>query len=304
METMFKLKNFQQKRYIILVVLLLGLSACAQPTLEPVEESATPLIATETVTQQEPSATTIPAAAWVNGEPISMAFFDSEVNRYLLAQDELGQPPEDDSEALEIVLNDLINQVLLAQGAQEVGLSVSDAEVQAKIDSLAAETDLAEWMATWGYSEGELFEALKLQMLAAAQRDAIAESVPETAQQVEIRQILAYTEEGANSALVSLRSGRTFEDVAFTYDPVTGGYLGWVPRGYLLVPAVEEAAFNLEVGNYSEIIPSDVGFHIVMVLDRAERPLTSDARLVLMHQAVQDWLFTRRESSTIEVIAD
>jgi parvulin-like peptidyl-prolyl isomerase len=141
-------------------------------------------------------------------------------------------------------------------------------------------------------------------MLAADQRNRILESLPETVEQVELRQVFAYTAEGAEDALVSLNSGREFEEVAFIYDNVTGGYLGWVPRGYLLIPALEDAAFSLEEGAYSEIIESEIGYHIVKVLDREERPLTTDARLVLQRQAVHDWLAEQREMSTIGVLID
>jgi len=250
------------------------------------------------------SATPPPAAAIVNGERIPLAFFESEVQRYLIAQEASGQMIEDDAAAREVVLNDLIDQVLLAQGARAAGITITDAEVQARLDELAAEVDLAAWMAEWGYSDAELFDALKLQMEAASQRDRIAAEIPDMVEQVELRQVFAYTEEGANSARVSLNSGRDFEEVALVYDPVTGGYLGWVPRGYLLIPAVETAAFDLQVGEHSEIIESEIGFHIVMVLDRAERALSQDAKLTLQRKALQDWVADQRAIATIEVLID
>ena len=54
------------------------------------------------------------------------------------------------------------------------------------------------------------------------------------------------------------------------------------------------------VGIYSDIIESDIGYHIVMVLDRAERPLSSDARLTLQHKAVAAWLTDKLANSAIE----
>ena len=48
------------------------------------------------------------------------------------------------------------------------------------------------------------------------------------------------------------------------------GDLGWVPRGYLLNEKIEEAAFGLTVGEHSEVIPTDVGFHIIRILARIE----------------------------------
>ena len=288
---------------IWLVVILMFLAACSATPTPGMMPSATTAPATATPTAEAPTPIPEPAAAVVNGERIPLAWFESEVSRYVFAKEGMEQPVEE-SEAESVVLDDLIDQVLLAQGAREAGTEITEQALQEKLNELSAEVDLPAWMAAWGYTEEELQYTLRLQMLAADQRNRIAETIPEIAEQVELRQIFAYTEDGADSALVSLNSGRDFKEVAFVYDPVTGGYLGWVPRSYLLVPALETAAFNLEVGNHSEIIESEIGYHIVMVLDREERPLTTDARLILQRKALHDWLAEQRERSTIEVLID
>lgn len=307
MDDMQKQTPKKPRKTIFLMVLILLLSACTNnqtativypPTTEILVPTNTEVLKTaEVITPTE-----IPAAAIVNGEPISLEFFEGEVARYLAAQDANAEASGDVTEAREVVLNDLIDQVLLAQAARAGGLTISDEEVQEKIDSLSEETDLSAWMNTWGYSEESLFEALKLQMLAALQRDLIIEAVPEVVEQAELRQVFAYTQEGARSALTSLRSGADFEDVAYTYDPLTGGYLGWVPRGYLLIPAVEDAAFSLPAGSYSDVIESNVGYHIVLVIAREDREISGDALSTLQRQALYDWLEEQRENSTIEVL--
>jgi parvulin-like peptidyl-prolyl isomerase len=294
------------KRFILLLFFFIFLSSCSNGETNIPVDTATSTIEEllSTETPDEPTATPAPAAAIVNGESLSLAFFESEYESYRIAQELEGLTIEDESLARERVLNDLVDQILLAQGAEQAGLTISDVDVQARIDDLREETDLDAWMATWGYTQETFFQALKLQMLAALQRDAIVRSVPEVMEQAHLQQVFAYTEEGANSALVSLRSGRSFDDVAYTYDPLTGGYIGWVPRGYLLVPAVEEAAFSLPVGEYSEVIESNVGYHIVLVLAREERELSADARLTLQRQALYAWLEEQRAASTIEVLID
>jgi peptidyl-prolyl cis-trans isomerase C len=292
------------KPKLLICLLVMLLVSCTNATPQSEVETPTSTLIPATSTSEPPTATLIPAAAVVNGERIPLAWFEREIAHYLLAQEALGQPVEDESIAREIVLNDLIDQVLLAQTAEAAGYSPGEADVQARLDQLAKEVDLEAWMAEWGYTEQELSESLHLQMKATFQRDAIVASVPESMAQVELRQVFAYTEEGAENALISLNSGRDFEEVAFIYDPTTGGYLGWVPRGYLLIPAVEEAAFTLAVGEHSDIIESEIGYHIVMVLAAVERPLTSDARLTLQRRALFDWLAEQREGSTIEVLID
>lgn len=304
MNTMLTKQTKLTKSFLWIFILLLSLSACSKAATPEVVETILPEAATVTPTLAEPTATPIPAAAIVNGEPVPLNWFEGELARYLQAQEAMGLTVESDSAARDVVLNDLIDQVLLAQAAREEGAVISDQAVQDRLDVLASEVDLAAWMAEWGYSEADLFQSLKLQLLAGFQREKIAESVPSEMEQVELRQIFAYTEEGAKRAMVGLNSGRDFEEVAFEYDPVTGGYLGWIPQGYLLIPAVEEAAFSLALEEHSEIIESEIGYHIVTVLSREERSLSADARLTLQRVALHNWIEQTRAKSEIQVVID
>ena len=292
-----------RQKSILFLLLLLTISACTAPPTD-VAELETPVVTEESPTPEVPTATNIPAAAVVNGERLPLNWYEDELTQYLLAQETLGQPVDDMAAARDFVINDLIDQFLLAQAAIDAGVVVADEEVQGRIDALGEEVDLDAWMTAWGYTQESLAQSLKWQMLAAAQRDIILDTIPETADQVELQQVFAYTETGARNAIAGLNAGREFEDVAFEYDPVTGGYLGWVPRGYLLIPALEEAAFSLAVGDHSGIIESEIGYHILKVLAREERPLSSDARLTLHREALQTWLVEKREGSQIEVLID
>jgi len=294
-----------QKPFFWLLLLVVLLSACSTQTATPtaVVTPSVTLSPTSTI-PDEPTATLVPAAAIVNGERISLAWLEEELHRYLIAQEAMGEVDVDEAAARAIVLSDLIDQVLLAQGAREAGASISDVEVQSRLDALAMDVDLEVWMMEWGYTRETLFELLKLQVLVAYQRDLIVDAIPEELDQIEVQQIFAFTEAGADRALLRLNSGTAFEDVAFEFSPDTGGYLGWVPRGYLLIPAVEEAVFNQPVGTYTDVIESDIGYHIILVIDRNVQPLSLDARLTLQRQALHQWLIDRRTESTIEVLVD
>jgi len=73
-----------------------------------------------------------------------------------------------------------------------------------------------------------------------------------------------------------------------------------VPRGYLLEPKIEQAAFGLEVGQHSDLIATDVGFHIVRILARdPQRPLSPDAYLALQELALKNWIETQRQQANI-----
>lgn len=99
--------------------------------------------------------------------------------------------------------------------------------------------------------------------------------------------------------------GEDFAAIAEEYsdDPgsaASGGDLGWFGRG-MMVPAFEEAAFSLEVGEISEPIKSDFGYHIIEVLDRdAERPKDEATLAQERQQAFQDWLRQQVAATDIE----
>ncbi len=243
----------------------------------------------------------------VNGEGIPLAEYQAEVERYLSAQSALGvQVSEEEARAR--VLDDLIAQVLLAQGARERGFQADDALVQERIEKLSAQVGGAEalsaWQAAHGYTPEAFTAALRRAIEAAWMRDQILAEVPLTTEQVHVRQILLYNEDAARTVLEQLNAGADFDELAAQYDPLTRGDLGWFPRGYLLEPAIEEAAFSLQPGQVSEIIVSRVGYHIIKVLERdPRRPLSPDALLRLQELALSRWVEQRRQQSEIVFVS-
>jgi parvulin-like peptidyl-prolyl isomerase len=133
-------------------------------------------------------------------------------------------------------------------------------------------------------------------------RDQIASSVSASVEQVHAVQILLYNLELADQVYTLLQSGQDFSILAWRYDPDAGGELGWFPRGYLTEEAIETAAFNLQPGQYSPIVQTRVGYHILYVVEREpQRQLDGDARLVLQEQALDQWLEDQRQTSQIEL---
>jgi parvulin-like peptidyl-prolyl isomerase len=170
------------------------------------------------------------------------------------------------------------------------------------VEQVGGEQVLQEWIETQGYRQ-ETFElALRRSIEAAWMRDQILAQVPETAEQVHARQILTYDQGEADQALRELKSGKDFATLLAIYDPVTLGELGWFPRGYLVDAKLDEAAFSLQPDEFSEVIETQVGFHILQVLERdPNRVLQPDARLILQEKALQEWVETQREQSEIVI---
>ena len=292
---------FSQRTFIrtfLTFFFALGLSACA--SFFPPEPTLTP---TATLTPEPPTATPEPMALTVNGDGITVVEFNAEIQRYLTSQTNLGKTVSPEA-AEESVKEDLTAQLLLAQAARENGFSLDEAGLQARIESLVAQVGGAEALSKWesehGYNEQAFRSGLQRAAEAAWMRDKILAEVPSTAEQVHVQQILLYNQDTAQSFLTQLNGGADFDELALRADPLTRGDLGWVPRGYLLEPKIEEAAFNLVAGQYSEVIATDVGFHIVRVLERdPQRPLSPDAYLSLQELALKSWVAEHRLQADI-----
>ncbi len=285
---------------LLSLCLTLTLTACGVPAglnLAPPTITLTPTVS------PTPTITPVPLAISVNGEGITMSEFEAELARYQKAQTALGITVSLEA-ASKAVSDEFIDTLLLEQGASANGYHVDDAVVQGRIDSLAAQVGgldaLTAWQVAHGYT-GETFRTdLRRQMAAAHMRDQIAASVPATADQVHVRQILLYDAEAAAKALGELKAGWDFNDLASQYNPVTKGELGWFPRGYLSDPLVETAAFALQPGQYSDVIQAQAGYEILYLVERdPAHPLSPDALLTLQERAVQDWLSQRRNESRI-----
>ena len=123
----------------------------------------------------------------------NLADFEAEVERYQAAQAALGKTPAAE-EALQTVLEDMIDRVLLAQAAAEGGFRVDENLLQTRIDRLAAQLGgmqaLKDWQAAHGYTEAGFRKALQIEIRAAWQRDQVVGKVPMAAEQVHARQIL------------------------------------------------------------------------------------------------------------------
>lgn len=312
---------------VLIFIIVLGLAAgCGnRSTVSPVQTAApgnaTATAMAETATAVAsatassataaptltPTATPEPLALRINTETVSLAEYQADLSQLQEALQVLGKTAAPEEQRQQ-VLDNFTETLLLAQGAAENGFTLDDTALQAAVDKLTQQLGspqaLQDWMAKRGYTEQAFRAALKRQLAAAWQRDKIAEGVPTEAEQVHARQILTIDENIARQALDYVKiPGTNFAAYAYRYDTQTGGDLGWFPRGYLTQPAVEEAAFALQPGEISDIVKSDVGFHIIQVIAREpSRIISPDARRVLQHKAIETWLKTRREAARVEVL--
>jgi len=245
-------------------------------------------------------------AAHVNGEGITLVDYQRELGLLQSAQKEEDIQADVQAQKTQ-VLDELIAQALLSQAAASSGHLIDNAELQKRISDLAGQVGgvdkLDQWKSKYGYDDPAFQRTLRLNMAAAWMRDQVAAQVGTAADQVHARQIRVNNEGEARSIQAQLQAGTDFTQLAGEYDPLTKGDLGWFPRGYLFQPTVEEAAFSLQPGQFSNMIQTNIGYHFVLVIERdAQHPLSPEALLFLQHQAVSQWLKQKRAEAKIEIL--
>lgn len=289
---------------LLILATFLGVSACLRKTDIP-KESATP-VSSSTPQPATVTPTLPPLAAKVNDGYILLIDYQAELGRLKEAEGQIGKALND-AERRQMVLDELIGQEILVQEATRNGFVLDEQGLDEQIAKLRETAGGAEAFTTWMQANGyddESFRRLYWKATAAAwQREKILAELPDAVEQVHARQILVFTQDLANKIFGQLQAGADFATLAFNYDPVTGGDLGWFPRGYLTQPDIEAAVFALQPGEYSQVIQTSFGYHLVQVVERdTARRLDADARQALQHEALQNWIQGKKEQSKIEVL--
>ena len=294
-----------RRRLFSLLLIPLMLAGCTKPAPQPPSAPSTTPEAGATP-ESTVTPTSLPLAVRVNGDGIFLWEYEAEIARLQSALTEL-EKEMSAGDMKDLVLNNFIEELLLVQGAAEAGYTATDEEVQARIDKMISDLGSADKLAQWqganGYNDETFRVALKRQIAAAWQRDAIVNAVPQTAEQIHARQLFFKYETNAIDALNQLNNGVEFSTLAYQQDTTLGGDLGWFPRGMLTQPEVEDAAFNMQAGETSGVIKSSLGYHILNIIERsADQSLSTEARMMLQQQALDGWIEAARAKSAIEIL--
>ncbi len=227
---------------------------------------------------QQPSQASSQVVATVNGEEI----MQDELFEVLYAQG--GKD----------ALDQLITRRLIVQEGEQAGITVSDEDLDAEVDSIilesfqGSEEAFLSALDYYGISEESFRADARLNMLV---RKLALEQIKPTdedvrayfeehrylfdqAEEVEARHILVESEELANEIAAKLAAGDDFAALAAVHsldqsNKDSGGNLGFFSQG-MMVEEFEEVAFALEVGEISDPVQTSFGYHLIEVLDRKE----------------------------------
>jgi parvulin-like peptidyl-prolyl isomerase len=259
-------------------------------------------------------------AARANGVPILLSDYQKQVAEWETAF--IGQNPQlsdADKQAMlaqgrRQVLNVMIEQALIEQAAAAEGIAVSDAEldevIARDIQVNGGQAKFDAWLETNNWTYDEYKSRQRAMMISSMMFERVTRNVPTQAEQVHAQHILVADPSQADEILAQLQSGTDFAQLArqHSLDPSTkenGGDLGFFPRGTLVVPEVEEAAFTLSVGQISPVLSSPMGYHIVQVVERVQdKPLTEEAWQALKETTFRRWVSELWQQGNIEIFLD
>lgn len=298
-------------------VLVWWLVACGGAPSSSVAPAITAAPVTPDAPDQRPTSASRPVLATVNGQPIYRDVYDKQVAQLEQALRAQGNLAEGEQGAVQLariredVLNSLIEQALIEQAAAQMQITVTDRELDESLELVTGQGSLDDWLAQNNMTREELRAMQRAQLLTNKLVEVVSAWVATSAEQVHARHILSADEAKVQGLLERLKAGENFAALAQqesedTSTAANGGDLGWFPRDIpLMPPAVISAAFNLQPGEVSGVVHSEMGYHIVKVEAReASRPLAPDILLYLRQRAFKQWLAEQRSKATIQRYTD
>jgi parvulin-like peptidyl-prolyl isomerase len=199
------------------------------------------------------------------------------------------------------ILNQIIEDKLVLSRAKELGIKVTESEVNEKLDyvrkGFLSEEEFYNTLETQGITVGNLKERYKDQIMMKKLVDnevktRISVLPSETSDYYEkhrnqfkegdkyrVKNILVKAKDDVTFELAKveidnvydkLKEGVDFDSLAMQYsqgpNAENGGDMGYIEKGQML-EALDKAIFNLKPGEFSEPVKSEIGYHIFKLED-------------------------------------
>jgi peptidyl-prolyl cis-trans isomerase SurA len=253
-------------------------------------------------------------------------------------------------EVLRKVLDKVIEEKLIEQEARKSGIKVTSKEVEAAVEDVKQKNKInQEELEKALVAEGLTLETFKKELERGILRTKFIQSTVKVEQKVGDKELIEFFQENVDQYRVNesyrpahilflipqeatpeqilgirkkgqkvlerIREGADFAEMALEYSEDTssrngGGDLGYFKKGELL-PALEKEATKLHIGEVSGLIRTELGFHILKLLDRTggepppfeeiKEKVQADYYEREMEKAFQQFLSKLKEKSVIEI---
>ena len=280
--------------------------------------------------------------AKVNGEVITQEEFDEDFEitkkmrqkQYgedILSRD-MGDNKTYEDVLREDMLGNLIIEKIIAKELEEMNVTVTEEEVKYTIqthyiDELGGEEQYQEYLKNNGFTEEFFKKELKKILMYEKHREDFFNKIHLSEEEVEeyfeenkdafikvrASHILVKTEEEGKNILNRLSEGEDFHSLVATESvdgdsAVQGGDLGYFTKGSLLevYKELEDAAFKLNIGEISDLVKTELGYHIILLEDKKDsyEDLKDDIVPVLKYQKHSEKLLELKEKADIKIYLD
>ncbi len=276
--------------------------------------------------------------AKVNGEGITEEEFQEDYNVFRklyereLGEDALDQVGADgkslDDTIKESVLEKIIMEKIIAKEAESMNISITDVEIddlmESYIEGMGGREKYDEFLKSTEISEEFFITNMRKELLVSKHKEEFLKGIEiadDEAKEyydenkdnlivIRASHILVATEEEGREILERLKDGEDFATLATlkSIDSVSaahGGDLGYFGKGQM-IPEFEDAAFALEEGEISELVKTEVGYHIIQLNEKrdAYEELSDDIKNLLKEEQYLNKIQKLRDDAKVEKYLD
>jgi peptidyl-prolyl cis-trans isomerase C len=207
--------------------------------------------------------------AEVNGAVITTTDFKKEAENLPPYLRPMAETPDGKKELLDTMI---IREIIMQQ-AQKDGIDKGQA-VTDKLEELKKRVIVEAYLKKKLEQQANITDA-DLQKYYDQNKDKF-----QSGDQVRASHILVKTEKEAQEILGQIKNGGNFEELAKKYSidsaKAMGGDLGWFSKGSM-IPDFEKVAFGMKVGDISNVVKTQFGYHIIKLTGKRPAGIRSFA---------------------------
>jgi len=274
--------------------------------------------------------------ATVDGTGIRLADLNERMEKKLSFMLDAPSLNEKQRELLKLdVLNELIDEKVMINRADKLGIAVSDGELKKRIEEIKKDYPGEGFQELFKGRESryrawteELRKRLLLEKLIHQEVNSRITVTDEeilsyleshakegiSEERVRISQILLPDREKADAAMERLNNGEDFarvaKDVSTGPEAEKGGDMGFFSRG-VLPEALDRVVFSLSPGKISRVVETPYGYHIIKVLEKekggeirsvkAREKVRAKLKREKLERAYREWLEQLRSKAVVKI---
>lgn len=244
----------------------------------------------------------------------------------------LSQVGEDGRTLGEILKEDIVNKLIMEKivsiETEKMNIDVTPDELAEKVEEFinlaGGQEQYDQFLETSGISNEYYKNSLRLELLSNKHKQEILKGL--TIKEEDAKDyfennkddlvvinpfhILVKTEEEGIEVINRLNKGEDFAELAkeISIDKRSaseGGSLGYFPRGTMIAD-FDQVAFSLEVGEISQLVKTEVGYHVIYLADKKDTfDALSDSIFELLKELrYLEEMQTLRENSNVKILLD